>query len=142
MFSGLGSVYRFVSSPLRLGLLLAVLGFLTWTSLSLWAGLMAHEAGVHIGAAWDTAGYYYLGVPLMALAVAIAAFHHPHQAWRWPAWLVAGHQAGVLVVGVGMQSALSLLILALIFAVLLGALFAVPATLGVMAARRMGERAY
>ena len=78
----------------------------------------------------------------MALAVGFAAFMRPERAWRWPLWLVAGHQTGVLLVGLGMQSGLSLIILTLILAVLLAAFFFVPALLGSMAARWLAERAY
>jgi len=78
----------------------------------------------------------------MALAVAIAAFLKLERVWRWPLWLVGGHQLGVMLVGLGMQSAPSLLILTIILAILLAAGFAVPAMLGAMAARALAERAY
>jgi hypothetical protein len=47
-----------------------------------------------------------------------------------------------MLVGLGMQSAPSLLILTIILAILLAAFFAIPAMLGAMAARVLGERAY
>ena len=80
--------------------------------------------------------------PAMMIAVTAAAFHVPERIWRWPLWLVAGHQAGVLFVGLGMQSGLSLFILTLLIAVLLAAFFAVPALIGSLLARRVGARAY
>jgi hypothetical protein len=73
--------------------------------------------------------------------VAFAAFVRPRRAWRWPLWLVGGHQAGVLLVGLGMQSALSVIILTMIIAVLLAAFFTIPAMLGSFAARMVTQRA-
>ena len=46
-----------------------------------------------------------------------------------------GHQVGVLLVGVGMQSGLSLIILTLALAVLLAAMLAVPAIVGALLAK-------
>jgi hypothetical protein len=115
---------------------------IVWIGLSVWAGIPTTEAGFRMREAWDSAAYFYLGVPVMTLAVAAAAFLRPERAWRWPVWLVAGHQAGVMIVGLGMQSGLSLVILTVILAILLAALFAVPAFLGSLAARHLMERAY
>jgi hypothetical protein len=47
-----------------------------------------------------------------------------------------------MVIGLGMQSGLSLILLTIILGILLAAGFAVPAMLGAMAARAMAERAY
>ena len=126
--------------PTATGLLLAATGLLVWTGLSVWGG-MGQEA-FRLREAWDTQAYFVLGVPVMALAVAIAAYRVPERIWRWPLWLVAGHQAGVLIVGLGMQSGLSLIILTMMLAVLLASFFAVPALVGSLLARRIGERAY
>jgi hypothetical protein len=87
--------------------------------------------------AWTTPAYFALGLPLMAIAVALAAFLIPTRIWRWPLWLVAGHQAGLLLVGVGAQSWPSLIILAVVLALLLVTLFAIPAILGSLVARRL-----
>jgi hypothetical protein len=137
----LGDFRRFAETPAGTGFLLAGLGLVVWVGLSVWGGI-AVESGFRLGEAWDTKAYFYVGLPLMVSAVALSAFIRPERAWRWPLWLVAGHQVGVLAVGLGMQSGLSLLILTLILAVLLAAFFAIPAMLGSLAARRLGERAY
>jgi hypothetical protein len=57
-------------------------------------------------------------------------------------WLVCGHQLGVLMVGLGMQSGLSLFILTLILAILLLVFFTIPALVGSVVARHLTERAY
>lgn len=129
-------------SSIAIGVLLAVVGLGVWFGISIWSGATAPENGFSVREAWDSGAYFYIGVPLMALAVAAAAFFRPERAWRWPLWLVAGHQLGVLVLGLGMQSGLSLVILTVILAVLLIAVFAVPAFLGSLAARARVERAY
>lgn len=122
-----------LAAPLVTGPALAFIGLGVWTSLSALGGLRE---------AWEMPAYFYVGVPLMAAAVAVASFHMPRRVWRWPLWLVGGHQAGVWLVGLGMQSGLSLLILLLALAMLLGALFSVPALIGSMAARHVAQRAY
>ena len=139
---GLSELRVFAASPLGTGILLAATGLIAWTSLSIWGGLATDDIGFRLREAWDTSAYFYVGLPIMALAVAIAAFLKPERVWRWPLWLVGGHQLGVMLVGLGMQSAPSLLILTIILAILLAAGFAVPAMLGAMAARAMAERAY
>jgi hypothetical protein len=120
------------------GALLALVGLATWIGVSAWGGF----SGSRLREAWDISAYFYVGVPVMAVAVAVVAFLRPERAWRWPLWLVAGHQLGVMFSGIGMQSGLSLAILTIIFAILLTVVFAVPAMLGAMAARAMAERAY
>jgi len=133
---------RSATTPLGLTIFVATLGFVMWTALSIIGGLVSDESAFRLREAWDTAAYFYLGIPVMALAVGIAVFIRPERSWRWPLWLVAGHQTGVLLVGLGMQSGLSLILLTLILAVLLTAFFFIPAFLGVMAARWMAEHAY
>ena len=150
--SGLGAFMRTVNSvdgflraattPLGLGVFVATLGFAMWTALSIIGGLVSDESAFRLREAWDTAAYFYIGIPVMALAIGIAAFIRPERAWRWPLWLVAGHQTGVLLIGLGMQSGLSLILLTLILAVLLTAFFFVPALIGAMAARWLAEQAY
>ena len=132
---------RLVWSPRGMGLILAGFGLITWVALSIVGGLTA-EPSRGLREAWDTGAYFWLGVPLMALAVAFAAFVRPRRPWRWPLWLVAGHQLGVLLVGLGMQSGLSLILLTIILAVLLAVLFAIPALLGAVARLYLAERAY
>jgi hypothetical protein len=125
------------ASPTARGLVLAAVGLAVWTGLSLWGGAAGGEDGLGLREAWDTPAYFYAGVPVMAVAVAAAAFFMPERVWRWPLWLVGGHQAGVMLVGLGMQSGLSLVILTLMLAVLLAALFAVPALVGSLLAKHM-----
>ena len=124
------------------GVLLALLGLATWIGVSAWGGMSGSETGFRLREAWDVSAYFYVGVPIMAGAVAIVAFLKPERAWRWPLWLVGGHQLGVLFIGLGMQSALSLVLLTIILAILLAACFAVPAMVGAMAGRALAERAY
>ena len=139
---GGSSAFRQVAgSPLGTGILLAATGLITWVGLSIWGGI-AGDGAFRLREAWDLSAYLYVGMPVMALAVAFAAFVRPERVWRWPLWLVGGHQVGVLVTGIGMQSAPSLLILTIVLAVLLAAGFTIPAMLGAMAARAMEERAY
>lgn len=133
---------RFCVSPIGMGMVLAAMGLLVWTSLSVMGGLSAPDPEFRLREAWDTSLYFYVGLPAMAAAVAIASFIRPRRPWRWPLWLVAGHQAGVMLIGLGMQSGLSLLLLTLILAILLATVFAIPAFLGSMAARALMERAY
>jgi hypothetical protein len=130
----------FVTLSVATGLVLAATGFVVWTGLSIWGGL-GQEIFV-LRDAWDTRAYFVVGVPAMVIAVAAAAFHVPERIWRWPLWMVSGHQAGVLFVGLGMQTGLSLVVLTLMIAGLLAAFFAVPALIGSLLARRIGVRAY
>jgi hypothetical protein len=138
----LADIRHFGLSSAALGFLLAATGLTVWTGLSVWAGLGDGEPGFRLREAWDTPAYLYLGLPAMALAVALAGFHIPERAWRWPVCLVAGHQAGVLLIGVGMQSGLSLLLLTLVLAILLATVFAVPALVGSVVARRRDQRVF
>src|SRR4051812_4059905 len=89
---------RLAVTPASAGVLLAALGLVVWTGLSVWAGFVTTELSFRLREAWDTPAYFYVGMPLMALAVAAIGFMRPERAWRWPLWLVAGHQAGVLLV--------------------------------------------
>jgi hypothetical protein len=139
--SNSGDIGRLAASPAGMGILLAATGLLVWTGLSIWGGVGSPE-GFRLREAWDTNAYFTIGIPIMALAVAAASFVRPRRIWRWPLWLVAGHQLGVLLIGLGMQSGLSLILLTLILAILLAAFFAIPALLGSMAARRLMQRAY
>ena len=134
-------VWRFAWSSRGMAIILAVFGFIVWIGLSILAGVTA-EIGSGAREAWDTGAYFWLGVPLMALAVGLAAFVRPSRPWRWPLALVAGHQLGVLLLGLGMQSVLSQILLTLILAVLLSALFAIPALIGALARLYLAERAY
>ena len=129
-----------ITFPVATGLLLAATGFAVWTGLSVWGG--TGQEFFRLREAWDTRAYFAIGVPIMVIAVTAAAFHAPERIWRWPLWLVGGHQVGVLFVGLGMQSGLSLLILTLLIAVLLAAFFTVPALIGSVLARRVGARAH
>lgn len=138
----LADIRHFGLSSAALGFLLAAMGLTVWTGLSVWGGLGDGEPGFGLREAWDTPAYLYLGLPAMALAVAFAGFHIPERAWRWPVCLVAGHQAGVLLIGAGMQSGLSLLLLTLVLAILLATGFALPAVVGSLIARRLDQRVF
>lgn len=138
----LADIRHFGLSSAALGFLLAAMGLTVWTGLSVWGGFGDTEPGFRLREAWDTAAYLYVGLPAMAIAVALAGFHIPERAWRWPLCLVGGHQAGVLMIGVGMQSGLSLLLLTLVLAVLLAAFFTVPAVVGSFVARRRDARVF
>jgi hypothetical protein len=131
--SALGEIQRIAASPAPLRAALAVTGFFVWAGLSFLGGN---------GEAWDNEAYLYVGVPVMALAVAAAGFLNPERPWRWALWLVGGHQLGMLLLGLGMQSGFSLLILTLALGALLAVGFALPAFVGAEAARRLAERAY
>lgn len=131
----------FQRPPAFTGLALAATGLAIWTSLAAWGGASGHGAGFHLREAWNTSAYFYLGLPLMALAVALAAYLAPQRPWRWPLWLVGGHQAGLLLVGLGMQTGLSLLILTLALAILLAVILSLPAFIGSRIARSLrGDR--
>lgn len=136
------SLRRFSDTPAATGLLLASIGWTVWTALSMWGGMDLNEMRMQLREAWDTQAYFYVGIPVMAIAVAMAGYHMPERVWRWPLWLVGGHQLGVLMIGLGMQSGLSLFILTLILAILMVAFFTMPALAGSILARRMTERAY
>jgi hypothetical protein len=140
--NGVDRFLRSATSPVGLAVFAATLGFVMWTALSIIGGLVSDEPAFRLREAWDTSAYFYLGVPLMALGVGIAGFISPKQAWRWPLWLVAGHQAGVLLVGLGMQSGLSLILLTAILAILMTVFFFIPALIGAMAAKWLAEQAY
>ena len=129
----LSDLRSLLAAPLVTGPALAFIGFGIWTLLSAFSGLRD---------AWEMPVYFYVGLPLMMAAVSVASFHMPRRIWRWPLWMVGGHQAGVFVVGLGMQSGLSLLILLMALAILLAALLSFPALIGSMAARRVGQRVY
>jgi hypothetical protein len=141
LVQGIGDFRRLSAYPAFVGAVLSATGLVVWIGLSVWGG-MDGEAGLRLREAWDTPGYFTFGVPVMAAAVGLAAFHMPRRPWRWPLWLVAGHQLGVLLVGLGMQSGLSLILLTAILAILLAVIFAVPAMVGSLVGRRIRMRAY
>ena len=122
-----------LAAPLVTGPALFLIGLSVWTGLSAMSGFRE---------AWEMPVYFYVGLPLMMAAVSVASFYMPRRIWRWPLWLVSGHQAGVFLVGLGMQSGLSLSILLAVLAVLLAALLSVPALVGCAVARRATQRAY
>jgi hypothetical protein len=138
-FTDLG---RLVATPAGTGFLLAALGLAVWVGLSVIGGFGATEAGFRLREAWDTAAYFYVGAPIMALAMAAVGFFRPERAWRWPLWLVGGHQLGVMLVGLGVQSAPSLLLLTVMLGIVLTALLAIPAFAGATVGRMLAERAY
>ena len=60
------------------GLWLAAAGLAVWLGLSLWGGVGGSE-GFRLREAWDTPAYFYVGLPVMALAVAAAALQMPER---------------------------------------------------------------
>jgi len=139
MFRHGSGTFRQLVAPIA-GPLLCLVGFIVWTVLSVLGGMEAE--GFRLREAWDIPAYFYLGLPIMALAVAVAAFLVPKRVWRWPLWLVGGHQVGVVLVGIGMQSGPSLILLSAILAMLLVVLFTIPALVGYFINRLVTERAY
>jgi hypothetical protein len=133
--SVLDEARRLAVTPAGSGALLAGLGFTVWLGLSVWAGFDTGEPRFRLREAWDCSAYLYVGLPVMVAAVAVAGFEQPQRVWRWPLWLVAGHQLGMLLVGVGMQSEFSLLLLTAILAIMLAAFLFIPALIGSTAAR-------
>lgn len=140
--SGFGEIVQFVETPAGTGILLAALGLAIWVGLSVASGFGGDEPGFRMREAWDTSAYFYVGAPLMALSMMAAGLLRPQRAWRWPLWLVAGHQIGVMLVGLGMQSVPSLLLLTIMLGVMLTALLSIPALAGATIGRMLAERAY
>lgn len=140
--SAFAELARLAAAPAGTGVLLAALGLAVWVGLSVVGGFGVSDTEFRAIEAWDTAAYFYLGAPTMALAVGAAGFLRPERAWRWPVWLVGGHQVGVMLLGLGMQSATSLLLLTVLLGMLLTALLAVPALAGATVGRMLGERTY
>ena len=58
----------------------------------------------------DTAAYFPVGVPLMALAILALGYLFPHRPWRWTLSMAAGQTSAMLLTG----SSLSLWPLAII----------------------------
>jgi hypothetical protein len=108
---------------------LAGVGLIVWLGLSILGGFT--ESGFRLREAWDTALYLYVGLPIMALAVACSAVLHPSRAWRWPIWLVGGHALGVILTGIALRSGPTLLVPTTILGIMLVVLFAIPAYLAV-----------
>ena len=122
-----------VSEPLA-GIGLAAAGLAVWTLFSAFSGRRELD-GFRLGEAWDGMSYFAIGLPFMAACVAFAAYRSPRRPLRWPLWMVAGHQLGVMFGGLGLQSGLSRLILTIALAMLLAVMFAGPALFGSMLAR-------
>ena len=49
--------------------------FVMWTALSVFGGLASDESAFRLREAWDTAAYFYVGIPVMALAVGDRSLH-------------------------------------------------------------------
>lgn len=137
-----GEIRSPAAASLCLGLTLAVTGFLVWTALAILGGASPFETSLRLHETWDMTPYLYAGVPIMVIVVLVAAFLRPDQALLWPLWLVAGHQTGVFLIGLGKQSGLSLVILTLALGMLLAVGFAVPALASANVSRRLAEQAY
>jgi hypothetical protein len=64
-------------------------GFLVWAGFSLAGGI--HEA-------WDSAGWWVIGLPLLGLVAGLCGYLAPERVWRWPLFIVAGQLLGMLIV--------------------------------------------
>ncbi len=63
----------------------------------------------------DTAAYYPVGIPLMALAILALAYVFPKQSWRWTLSMAAGQITAMLLTG----SSLSLWPIAMVMMLIL-----------------------
>lgn len=63
---------------------------------------------------WAAYHYYWLGWPLMCLAIYLITRRHPYRAWRWPLSMAVGQVFGVILLGGG-----SLVPVALVYCLLL-----------------------
>lgn len=63
---------------------------------------------------WSSAAYYWLGWPLMWVAIGLVSRHYPERAWRWPLSMAVGQVFAVILMGQG-----NLAPVALIYAILL-----------------------
>jgi hypothetical protein len=129
-------------APVLTATLLATFGLLAWMGISIWGGVSAMGPGqpFQLREAWDIGSYFWLALPAMMLAAGVAGYLVPERVWRWPAWLMAGHLVGIVLVGVARGSGLGLLPFAIVLLALLVLLFWLPALLG-KALAKMGERA-
>ena len=89
-------------------------GFAVWVSISVLSGGMWNGSLV-VREAWDTPAYFSVGLPVLAVAGAVAGFLAPRRVWRWPLWIAVGQALGMALVHPP-GTDLGLLPLALIFA--------------------------
>lgn len=114
---------------LLMTILCAAAGFAVWAGISVAAG-GEREGEFYVREAWDTPAYFWLGLPLLALAAGIAGYIAPGRSWRWPLWIVAGQAVAMIFVHPAGTS-LALLPLTALFAGLpLLALLTLPTALG------------
>jgi hypothetical protein len=110
-------------------------GFLVWTVLSFVGGSMENGAFA-VREAWDTAAYFWFGLPVLLLSAGIAGTIAPVRVWRWPLLAAAGHIAGMALVHPG-GTDLGLVPVAIVLIGLpLTLILTVAAVAGAMVARR------
>src|SRR5258705_12745517 len=83
--------------PLAAALLCAAAGFVVWAALWVAAGSSVDGRFV-VREAWDTGAYWLFGLPIIAVAVAIAGYLSPRRVWRWPLYAVAGQAIAMALV--------------------------------------------
>ena len=84
----------------------------------------------------DTAAYFPVGIPLMALAILGISYLFPNRPWRWTVSMAAGQMSAMLLAG----SSLSLWPIAMVFMLICSAPQFVAGIAGSKLARR-GARA-
>jgi hypothetical protein len=120
---------------------LAVAGFLGWAVLALLPALDAYQTGgpLRIREAWDTAPYFPVAVPAMALVQVAVAYFNPVRPWQGPLWLLGGHTLGMALIHPAGTS-LGLLPLSILFVgVPLYVVFLIAALIGSGIARVAGR---
>ena len=80
----------------------------------------------------DTAGYFTLGVPLMAVLIFVLSYLFPARAWRWTMSMAAGQLVAMLLSG----SSLSLWPIAIIAMMI----YSIPQFLAGLAGSRLARR--
>jgi hypothetical protein len=121
------------------GLALAA-GFAVWASLAYASGRVI-DGAFAFREPWDTSAYATIGLPVFALAAAVAGYIAPSRVWRWAALIVVGQAIGMAVVRPP-GSDLGLIPVTLIFiGVPLVVALTIPGAIGAAAARRRWDRA-
>ena len=109
-------------------------GFCVWAGFSLIGG--GREA-------WDTGAWWWLGLPLLAVASGLAGYLAPVRVWRWPLFIAGGQLLAMIAIAAISQSGaeFGLLPLALVFVMLpLVIILTVPALIGGVVARGGWDR--
>jgi hypothetical protein len=70
-------------------------GFAVWAVLSILPGNSA-DGDFAVREAWDGDGYWFVGLPLLALASAAAGYIAPRRIWRWPLLIALGQAIAMI----------------------------------------------